>query len=198
MSDKQKLKGINIMKWKCLKSEYVINDNWLKVRKDTVELPNGTIIKDYYVVEKKSVSLVVAMDNDNRVILTTEHKYPVNALHIGLPGGTFDNENDNPLDVAKRELLEETGYASNHWKSLGVVSEYTTKDTHKVHLFVAKDVYKVAEQKLDITEEIKFEFVPLDKAVTMCINNEIELAAGIVALFKVFYESPLVQPHEIN
>jgi len=159
----------------------------MKVRKDTVELPNGVIIPDYYVTEKKSVSLVVAMDSENRVILVTEYKYPPNAVHIGLPGGTFDNENDDPLDVAKRELLEETGYVSDCWQSLGAVVEYTIKDTHQVHLFAAKDIYKIAEQKLDTTEAINFEFVPLNKAVAMCMSNEINLATAMVALYKVFY-----------
>lgn len=56
------------MEWKCLNSEYVIDNSWMKVRKDTVELPNGVIIPDYYVTEKKSVSLVVAMDSENRVM----------------------------------------------------------------------------------------------------------------------------------
>jgi len=175
------------MEWKRLKSEYVINNSWMKVRKDTVQLPNGTIIPDYYVTEKKNVSLVVAMDNKNQVIIVTEYKYPPNAIHKGLPGGTFDNENDNPLDVAKRELLEETGYVSDNWESLGAVVEYTIKDTHQVHLFAASDIYKIAEQKLDTTEEINFEFVPLDKVITMCMSNEINLATAMVALFKVFY-----------
>ena len=179
------------MEWKCLKSEYILKGSWLKVRKDTVQLPNGTIIPDYYVTEKKSVSLVVAMDSKNRVILVTEYKYPPNAVHIGIPGGTFDNENDDPLDVAKRELLEETGYVSDCWESLGAVDEYTIRDTHKVHLFAAKNVYKIAKQNLDTTEEINFEFVPLDKAVTMCMSNEITLGTAMVALFKVFYSSSL-------
>jgi len=134
------------MKWKCLNSEYLVNSKWLKVRRDEVQLPNGTIMDDYY------------------------------------------NDSDNPLDVAKRELREETGYKSDNWECLGTLFDYPTKDTNTISLYLAKNIYKVGEQELDISEDITFDFVPIKEAIQMCIENKIQVSGSVAALMKVFYQ----------
>jgi len=138
------------------------------------------------VIEKKNVALIVAMDKDKRVILKKEYRYAIDKELIEIPGGTYDNESDNPLDVAKRELLEETGYESDDWGFLGTLYDYPTKDTNTISLYIAKNIYKVAEQKLDISEEITFEFVPIKEAMRMCIENEIEVSGSVAAILKAF------------
>ena len=174
------------MKWKRLNSEYLVNSKWLKIRKDEVQLPNGTSIDDYFVIEKNNVALIVAMDKDKRVILKKEYRYAIDKELIEIPGGTYENESDNPLDVAKRELLEETGYESDDWEFLGMLYDYPTKDTNTISLYMAKNIYKVAEQKLDISEDITYEFVPIKEAIRMCIDNEIQVSGSIAALMKAF------------
>ena len=176
------------MKWKCLNSKYLVDSKWLKIRKDEVQLPNGTIMDDYFVIEKKNVALIVAMDKDKRVILKKEYRYAIDKELIEIPGGTYDNDSDNPLDVAKRELLEETGYKSDDWDFLGTLYDYPTKDTNTISLYAAKNVYKVAEQKLDISEDITFEFVPIKEALRMCMENEIQVSGTVAALMKVSYQ----------
>lgn len=57
------------MKWKPLDSKQVLDTKFLKVRQDGVELPNGIVMDDYYIVEKKNVSLIVAIDKDANIIL---------------------------------------------------------------------------------------------------------------------------------
>lgn len=176
------------MKWKCLSSNYLVESKWLKIRKDEVQLPNGIIMNDYFVIEKKNVALIVAMDKEERVILKKEYRYAIDKELIEIPGGTFENVSDDPLEVAKRELLEETGYKSDEWDFLGTLYDYPTKDTNTVSLYVAKNIYKVAEQKLDISEDITIEFVPIKEAVRMCLENEIQVNGSVAALLKV-YES---------
>ena len=174
------------MKWKRLNSEYLVKSKWLKIRRDEVQLPNGTILDDYFIIEKNNVALIVAMDKNKRVILKKEYRYAIDKELIEIPGGTYDNESDDPLDVAKRELLEETGYESNDWDFLGMLYDYPTKDTNTISLYMAKNIYKVAEQKLDISEDITFEFVPIKEAIRMCIDNEIQVSGSIAALMKAF------------
>ena len=176
------------MKWKCLKSEYLVNSKWLKVRRDEVKLPNGTIMDDYFVIEKKNVALIVAMDKDKRVILKKEYRYAIDKELIEIPGGTYDNDSDNPQDVARRELLEETGYKSDDWECLGTLFDYPTKDTNTISLYLAKNIYKVGEQELDISEDITFDFVPIKEAIQMCIENKIQVSGSVAALMKVFYQ----------
>lgn len=172
------------MSWKKISSKYVLDSKWLKVRQDSVELPNGKVMDDYFIIENKNVSLIVAINNKNEIILKSEYRYPINKDLIELPGGTFELDENNPLEVAKRELLEETGYVSDDWELLFRNYDYPTKDINQVNIYLAKDIKKVSEQNLDESEEILFEFVPLVKAVDMCMNNIIEVNGTIAGIFK--------------
>ena len=55
--------------WETLSSDYLINTEWIKLRRDVVKLPNECILDDYFVVEKKDVALIVAVDSENNIIL---------------------------------------------------------------------------------------------------------------------------------
>lgn len=170
--------------WKQLDSKYVLDTRWLKVRKDAVELPNGVILDDYYIVEQNNVSLVVALNDKNEILLKREYRYPVNRELVELPGGTFEKSEKDPMEVAKRELLEETGYAGEQWELLSCNYDFPTKEVGRVYLFLARNVKKVAEQKLDISEDIRLELVPFERAIEMCITNEIAVNSTMAGILK--------------
>jgi 8-oxo-dGTP pyrophosphatase MutT (NUDIX family) len=146
-----------------------------------VELPNGARIDDYYVFEKKSAAIIVAMDKNNNLIIKKEYRYPIDEFLYELPGGTIE-ELEEPLQTAKRELLEETGYEAKEWKLLGKNYDYPTKDTNCVYIYLAKDICKVAEQNLEISEDIEMEMIPLAKAISMCVNGEINVNGSVAGI----------------
>ena len=175
------------MKWECFASECLVDTFWIKVRKDSIKLPNGHIIDDYYVVEKNDVALVVALDEKNRVILKSEYRYPIDSTLIEIPGGVIE-DNGDPLETAQRELLEETGYSSKQWEYIGVYYDHPTRDINNIHIFLAVNVFKAAEQNLEASEDISFNFTPIAEAVQMVMDNEIRVSASAMALLKVFYK----------
>ncbi len=75
--------------WKTKKSEYLIDSKWLKVRKDHVLLPNGVELDDYFVIEKKDVALVVAMNDREEIILKKEYRYPMDEVLTERPGNRY-------------------------------------------------------------------------------------------------------------
>lgn len=77
------------------------------------------------------------------------------------------------LTVAKRELLEETGYISEDWTYLGATIESSAKLTNYIHIYFARDCRKVAEQSLDSTEEMEVMAIPFGEAVDMVMSNQI-------------------------
>ena len=168
-------------KWKQLDREYIIDNRWVKLAKDKVQLPNGTSLDDFYVFEKKSVSLIVAVDEDNNVLIKSEYRYPVDEILYELPGGVIE-DGDSALDAAKRELLEETGYTSDDWTKLLSGYDYPTKDTNVVNIFLVKNIKKTGEQKLEASEDIEFKFIPLNEAIDMCITNKIKVNGTIAGL----------------
>ena len=174
-------KADNMEKWKQLDREYIIDNRWVKLAKDKVQLPNGTCLDDFYVFEKKSVSLIVAVDEENKVLIKSEYRYPVDEVLYELPGGVIE-DGDSALDAAKRELLEETGYSSDDWTKLLSGYDYPTKDTNVVNIFLARNIKKTGEQNLEATEDIEFKFVPLKEAVDMCMSNKIKVNGTIAGL----------------
>ena len=106
------------LKWKILSSEYLFNDLWFKVRKDTCEAPSGKIIDPYYVYEFPEWATAFALTEDNKVIMVRQYRHPVGDVIVELPGGCVDDtDKDLPTAIA-RELLEETGYTFTSYESL--------------------------------------------------------------------------------
>ncbi|MBQ8813943.1 MAG: NUDIX hydrolase [Lachnospiraceae bacterium] len=136
---------------------------------------------DYFVIENKDVSLIVAVDDENNVLLKEEYRYPIDENLIELPGGTL-NKGEDPLEAAKRELLEETGYVAAQWELLARNYDYPTKGTCCVYLYLAKNIQKVSGQNLDISEDIAFTMMPYDEAVRMCRTGKICVNGSVAGI----------------
>ncbi|PRY05722.1 8-oxo-dGTP pyrophosphatase MutT (NUDIX family) [Pontibacter ummariensis] len=167
--------------WKVLKSELVFNEKWYTLRRDEVELPNGLVMDDYYVSVRPNVVLIFPLTEDKHVIFVRQYKHAAGDIFIELPGGVIDEHEDAPLEAAKRELLEETGYTSDEVELLQEVIDNPTKDTNKIYFFLARNVHKVAEQDLDASENIEVLRVPLQEVEEMVLNGKVKVS-GSVAL----------------
>lgn len=160
-------------KWKTRKSEKLIDNHWVKVRRDAVELPNGQSIDDFYAVTINDAAAIVALDGEGNVILKNEYRYCYDRNLIEVPAGTFEENETDGLAVAKRELLEETGYVSDNWTYLGATVESSAKLTNYMHIYFANHCRKVSGQHLDDTEELDVIVIPFSEAVEMVMKNEI-------------------------
>ena len=160
-------------RWKTEKSETLLDTPWVKVRRDGVVLPNGANMDDFYAITIRDASAIVALDEGGNLILKREYRYCYDRELLEIPAGAFEPGETDPLLVAKRELLEETGYVSDDWEYLGPTVESSAKLTNFMHIFLARNCRKVALQQLDATEELTVELVPLSKAVDMVMTNEI-------------------------
>ena len=159
--------------WKILDSEKLIDNRWLSVRKDKVELPNGQRIEDFYCVTIPDAAAIVAIDANESIILKKEFKYATGEELVEIPAGMFEQDESDGMEVAKRELLVETGYVSDKWQYLGATVENSSKLTNRMHIYLARDCKKVAEQQLDDTEELDVMVVPFNKANDMVMSNDI-------------------------
>jgi ADP-ribose pyrophosphatase len=170
------------LKWKILSSEYLFNDLWFKVRKDTCEAPSGKIIDPYYVYEFPEWATAFALTEDNKVIMVRQYRHPVGDVIVELPGGCVDDtDKDLPTAIA-RELLEETGYTFTSYESLGKISPNPSTNTNWMHMFLARGGKKVSEQKLDHNEEIIVELYSIDELKKMIRANKIIQAMHITCI----------------
>ncbi len=132
------------MSWTTIESEELLSDYRVKVKKNKVQLPDGAVIVDFYTVSIPDAAMVCALTSDGQGILKSEYRYAIGSDVIECPAGMFEENETDPLIVAKRELLEETGYESNNWSYLGPTLESTSKLTNRMHLFIAKDCVMVS------------------------------------------------------
>ena len=159
-------------KWKTTSSKKLVDTRWVKVRKDAVELPNGQHIEDFYAITINEAAAIVALDDNENIILKKEYRYCYERDLIEVPAGGFEKCEDG-LTVAKRELLEETGYISDEWQFIGKTVESSAKLTNYMHIYFANHCRKVSKQHLDATEDIEIIIMPLKRAIEMVMNNEI-------------------------
>ena len=125
-----------IKPWKKLSTEIVINNDRLKIRKDVCLLPDGTILPDFYVREDKDVAIVFCLTKNKEVILVRQYRHGAGGegeITLELPAGLKDSHDHSIEDTARRELLEETGYACDIMQKK---AEWLLTATSTAHVFV--------------------------------------------------------------
>jgi ADP-ribose pyrophosphatase len=103
--------------WKLLTSERVLSNSWLTVSQNRYQLPDGAIVEDYYVIQRKDFALIVAQDQDG-ILLVRQFRPATGQFYLALPGGYLD-AGETPEAAAERELREETGHAATDFRVIG-------------------------------------------------------------------------------
>jgi len=159
------------MKWKVLESEYLHNQDWLTIRKDKCQLPNGNIIPAFYVNEYPEWVNAFAVTDDNKVIMVKQYRHGISSIETELPGGVAE-EGETPEQAVRREVKEETGYEFDSLEYLGKVCANPSTTNNFTHLFLARGGKKVTDQKLDESEEIEVLFLSLDEVKSLVRENK--------------------------
>jgi len=159
--------------------EIVYTGRRIRVAIDTRTAPDGSVIRRDMILHPGAVVILPVLDRDH-VVLLRNHRFVIGETLWEVPAGT--REPDEPLeDCARRELLEETGYAAAKWRSLGFVYASPGVLDEKLHLFVAQEL-TAGTARPEADEELEAVTVRFDEAIRMCLAGEIKDAKTITAL----------------
>jgi ADP-ribose pyrophosphatase len=164
---------------KRLSGERVFDGVLLKVHRDQVRLPDGSTGIREYIRHPGAVAIVPLFD-DGRVLLERQFRYPHNRDFLEIPAGKID-PGEAPLDTAKRELLEETGYVAEEWTRIGVIHTAIAFTDEAIELFTAKKLTH-RERRLDEGEFLETLIVSLEDALAMVRDGRITDAKTVAAL----------------
>lgn len=128
---------------------------------------DGTIAT-YEKLKGIDVVSVIPVTTDGKIIITHQQQ-PGSKEYITTAGGRVE-EGEDPLDAVRRELLEETGYASDHYE-LWLAFQPSPRIEQAIYVFIAKNCTKVADQNLDSGEKVKVELISFDKFVDIVIGD---------------------------
>ncbi len=131
--------------WETVSRKTILyHSKFLTVESHAVKLPDGKIIPDWAWLIIPSASIVLAVTTDNKFICFRQTKYAVEGTSLAPVGGMLE-PNETPINAAKRELLEETGYEASDWVNLGSHILDPNRGIATMHLFLALNAQKVTE-----------------------------------------------------
>jgi ADP-ribose pyrophosphatase len=143
---------IQLKAWQVLKRELVLEcPPWLSLWRETIRLPAGREIDDYYQLEQRDY-VVIAAWRDRKVLGLWRYKHGPRRVNLGLPAGYLEMGED-ALTAARRELHEEAGLASEDWRHLGSYCVDGNRSQARAHFFVAHDCRFIERRASDDLEE---------------------------------------------
>ncbi len=174
---------MHLFDWKLVKSEYVLQDQWVSLRADTCQLSNGQTVAPYYVLEYPAWVNVVALTPDHHVVLVRQYRHGIQQTVVELPCGTVKSTDISPLAAVQRELLEETGYAGAHVVETGRLSPNLATHANWTYCFLATGVKLVAAPMADDTEHVETVLMPFSAVVGLARHGGLLQALHVGSLF---------------
>jgi len=164
---------------KTLETREIFSGRIIKVRVDTVRLPDGHQ-STREVVEHAGAVAVVALDNDNNIIMVRQYRKPVEMVLMEIPAGTMEKDED-PLLCAQRELREETGLSAGHWEKILTYYSAPGFTDEFLHLYLATDLTR-GEIDLDEDEFVETIYLPLKEAYLSIFQGQIQDGKSIIGI----------------
>jgi len=160
------------MTWTVKQSRVVFSDRWIKVNADDCVTASGVELSPFYTLDYPDWVHVVALDNEDHLILVRQYRHGFRGYTLELPGGVIDAADVGPVEAAARELTEETGYTADVYRLLASLSPNPATHTNKVHVVLAQPAHWMKPPEPDPEESITVVRIPADEALHLALRGE--------------------------
>ncbi len=174
-----------IQKWKTLSSKYLIRRPWLTARVDEVQLPDGRVNPEHYVLEYPDWVNVLAITTGGQYVMIRQYRHAFDEVLIELCAGVAE-AGETPEQAARRELLEETGYGGGRWSPLMTIGQNPSICNNMTYCFLAEGVERVSDQRLDAGEDIEVLLMSRDELLGLLTRDEMKQALMAAPLWRHF------------
>lgn len=171
---------------KTISSKVIFSGVLLTVLRDEVVLENGAMSTREHVLHPGAVAIVPVTD-DGRVILVEQYRYPIKSKLLEIPAGKFDKPGEDPLECAKRELEEETGYTAKSYTYLGYIHTTPGFSNEVIHLYLAQGLTP-GDSNPDEDEIIETKIEDFEHVVQKCISGEITDAKTVAGIMRAYFK----------
>jgi 8-oxo-dGDP phosphatase len=177
--------------WPVAATELILKHWLLQVRSDKVQMPDKNYAERTVVSHPGAVA-VLALDDADRVLMIRQYRHPVGYLLWEIPAGLRDAAGEPPLETARRELFEETGYRAREWQ---VLIDYFTSpgfSTERLRIYLARGVEPADDTSYVRHDEEKYlvaQWVPLADAVRLALAGSLHNSATIVGVLAGYIAS---------
>ena len=176
--------------WPVAATDVIAESSIVTVRRDTVKMPDGQDVKRD-VVEHPGAVAVLAVDDEDRVLLIRQYRHPVGRLLWEVPAGLRDVPGEPLVETAKRELLEEAGYLASDWHVLADIFTSPGFSNERLRVFLAMKLRHVPDAERDYVPDheeahLKIEWAPLDVVVSRFLAGQLHngvTAIGVLAAY---------------
>jgi 8-oxo-dGTP pyrophosphatase MutT (NUDIX family) len=167
--------------WRVLERTPLLERAYLKVYQDRVRLADGREIDDFCVLDSPDWAAVVCRTTERRFVLVRQYRHGLGGESWELPAGALE-AGEEPLAAARRELLEETGFASDAWQPLLTASLDPARAVGRAHFFAALDCRHSAAPALDATEELETVTVTGSELLELVDRGRIQHGIHVAAI----------------
>lgn len=177
-----------IKKWEVLNSVRLDSNRVFGTRKDTCVSPMTGEEHEFFVIEAPDWVNVVAVTDKDEVVLIRQYRHGIRSETVEIPGGVVD-DGEKPIEAAKRELLEETGYKSDDWTQIGEVVPNPAIQNNRCYTYLARSCVKIEEPSFDSTEYIESYTAPVVDMPDLVSDGEIDHSLVVAAFYWYYLHS---------
>ena len=200
--DKKEKMSDEELTWEEVSCQHLVQDEWIDFRRSAYRFPDGSQYEPFYSYSRRDFVVIVAVDEAGKLICVRQYRQGLSQVTMEFCAGgieRFDGKGyrvgedskadeanrEQALEAAKRELMEETGYASEEWTHLLTEPSNATIADNYAYLFFAKNCKKAGEQHLDDMEFLNVELVEPQELEKLIYSGKFQQAIHALAWFMV-------------
>jgi 8-oxo-dGTP pyrophosphatase MutT (NUDIX family) len=173
--------------WKTLETRTLVKDRWIHLTAETCQTPEGREIAPYYILTYPDWVNIVAITDNDEVLLVRQYRHAAGKTFLELPGGGVEAGDAGPEEAARRELEEETGYRAGRMEFVTTLYPNPASHTNLLHVYLAQGVVPSGPPRLDAGEEgLTVQLMPVAELVDQlragALGEALHVASVMMAL----------------